>query len=969
MQYSRAMGDLGPDARLLQLQRLSHALFDALRRDDVAERVARESRGILDADRVTLVLVDGEDAPELFGDTAHRDAVLDAAGRVVAAAAAEWGPGLAAVPVIGVERTKGALVLGFDTPRTIAPQDRQFVETVATYAAQALHRARLHQEEAQARADAESQHQMLRLALSATRTGFWQYDVATGAVRWSDEVGPVFGLPFGAPPPEFDAALEMVHPDDRPRLIEAIRRALTERRPYETSYRVPQGDGGERWTWTQGYPVTGPDGEVTGINGLIRDITEQKRAEAALRESANRTRRLMDGLFVFVGLLETDGTLVEANRTALTAANLMPEDVIGRPFWDAYWWSWSPEVQDRLRRAVADAARGAGSRYDVVVRLSEETRITIDFQLVPLLDDDGRVVNLVPSAIDITDRERARRRDALLARAGEAMDGTDTLEDRARALARALVPDLGDYASVEIAGPDGRRSVVAVAHVDPAMEPVLAELRADHALEARDPISVAAAREARTPLLLPDVGPLVREAPAGSRKRALLEQLEPRSYLTAPIVLRDRAIGGILLGTSIGGGRVLDDGDLDIAAAVAGRAALALENARLHERDRHIARTLQRSLLPGELPRAEGLELASAYLAAGDGHEVGGDFFDVFRSGDEWVLVIGDVCGKGPEAAQLTSLCRHTIRVAALERPDLDPLGTLALLNRSIIAFQPGSTRFSTAAVARVAALPDGGARVRVATAAHPAPSRVAADGRVTTPPVRGGLLGIDPGWSGTGWEGELGPGDALVLHTDGITEARRHGLFFGERRLARVLRGAAGGAAAELVRAVERSVEEFQSGAPLLDDVAILAVRVAGAARPVRTVPPPDRRMAVRVPVRYDALSGARASVRDWLRDVGAGPDAVDDLVIAVGEALANAVEHADGDRAVPLHLECLVDDGDAVIRVRDHGTWRPPVPTPNRGYGLRMIAALADEAALASDGGTVLTIRHGLNGAVAAP
>jgi len=120
---------------------------------------------------------------------------------------------------------------------------------------------------------------------------------------------------------------------------------------------------------------------------------------------------------------------------------------------------------------------------------------------------------------------------------------------------------------------------------------------------------------------------------------------------------------------------------------------------------------------------------------------------------------------------------------------------------------------------------------------------------------------------------------------------------------------------------------------------------------------------MAVRVPVRYDALSGARASVRTWLQDVGVAPEVVDDLVIAVGEALANAVEHAAGDPGRPLDLECLLDDGDAVIRVRDHGTWRPPVATPNRGYGLRMIAALTHEASLASDGGTVLTMRHGLD------
>ncbi|MCC6832483.1 MAG: SpoIIE family protein phosphatase [Thermoleophilia bacterium] len=959
------MGEHRPDARLLQLQRLSRALFDALRREDVAERFVREADGMLGAVRVTLALADGDDVPRLFGDPADPGAVLAATARVMGAGVPEWDPRRAAVPVVGVERTKGALVLEFGAPAEIGADDRLFLETLAEHAAQALHRARLHQEEAQARADAEERHAILRLALAATRTGFWQYDVASGTVSWSEEVGPVFGLPRGATPPAFEDALGMVHPEDRPHIAKAIETALAQKRPYEATYRVPQPDGSDRWTLTQGYPVLDAAGELTGINGLVRDVTEQKRAEAALRESATRTRRLMDGLFVFVGLLETDGTLVEANRTALSAADVRAEDVLGRPFWDTYWWSWHPEQQERLRRAVADAARGRASRYDAVVRLGEDTRITIDFQLVPILDDDGRVVNLVPSAIDITERERGRRRDALLAHAGAAMDAADTLEERAGALAGALVPEVGDYASVEITGADGRRTV-SVAHADPDMAAVLHELRSEHALGARDPISVAAAQETRTPLLIPDVGALVREWPAGTRTRELLETLSPRSYLTTPIVLRGRPLGGILLGTTTRSGRVLDGVDLDLAGALAERAALALENARLHERDRHIARTLQHSLLPGELPHPEGLELASAYLAAGDGHEVGGDFYDVFRSGGDWVLVIGDVCGKGPEAAQLTSLCRHAIRVACLERPDADPVAILDLLNRSIIAFQPGSTRFSTAVVARVRTHPEGGAAVRVANGAHLPPVWLRDDGTVSPVPARGGLLGIDPAWTGTGWEGELAPGDALVLHTDGITEARRHGLFFGERRLMRVLRAAAGGDAGELVRAVERSVEEFQGGAPLLDDVAVLALRVDGAPRPAPNGCRPDaddRRMAVRVPVRYDALSGARASVRTWLQDVGVAPEVVDDLVIAVGEALANAVEHAAGDPGRPLDLECLLDDGDAVIRVRDHGTWRPPVATPNRGYGLRMIAALTHEASLASDGGTVLTMRHGLD------
>jgi anti-sigma regulatory factor (Ser/Thr protein kinase) len=164
-------------------------------------------------------------------------------------------------------------------------------------------------------------------------------------------------------------------------------------------------------------------------------------------------------------------------------------------------------------------------------------------------------------------------------------------------------------------------------------------------------------------------------------------------------------------------------------------------------------------------------------------------------------------------------------------------------------------------------------------------------------------------------------------------------------------------------VAALEASVAEFQSGEPLLDDVAILAVCLGEGAAVVAGEPAEeDPPMRVSVPTRFEALSGARARVRGWLEGMGATPDVVDDLVIAVGEALANAVEHAAGDPGRPLELECRMERGDAVIRVRDRGRWRPPVATPHRGFGLRMIAALTHEASLGYDDGTVLTMRRGI-------
>src|SRR5687767_14348554 len=115
---------------------------------------------------------------------------------------------------------------------------------------------------------------------------------------------------------------------------------------------------------------------------------------------------VLDGLFAFAGVLTPEGTLLEANRAALQAAELGPEDVIGKPFEETYWWSYSPEVQTELRAAIERAARGERSRYEVVNRLSENRFITVDFMLAPLFDEDGRVTHLIPSAVDITEKRR-----------------------------------------------------------------------------------------------------------------------------------------------------------------------------------------------------------------------------------------------------------------------------------------------------------------------------------------------------------------------------------------------------------------------------------------------------------------------------------------------------------------------------------------------------------------------------------
>lgn len=239
------------------------------------------------------------------------------------------------------------------------------------------------------------------------------------------------------------------------------------------------------------------------------------------------------------------------------------------------------------------------------------------------------------------------------------------------------------------------------------------------------------------------------------------------------------------------------------------------------ERLAHIAHTLQASLLPPLLPDIPGVDLASLYRPAGEGNEVGGDFYDVFELTDtRWAFVLGDVCGKGPEAAAVTALARYTLRAAAIRNPS-DPAAVLAELHDAMRRQRPDS--FCTVAYAVVQ--PDR-KHVDVVLGGHPPALLVTARGEVRSIGSAGPLLGLVERWSAGHETVTLGCGDTLVLYSDGVTEARRRPELFGEDRLHAAVRSAAGRDAAEMVRSIDRAVLEF---APVLsDDVAVLAARFA---------------------------------------------------------------------------------------------------------------------------------------------
>ncbi|GAA5037650.1 serine phosphatase RsbU (regulator of sigma subunit) [Thermocatellispora tengchongensis] len=294
-----------------------------------------------------------------------------------------------------------------------------------------------------------------------------------------------------------------------------------------------------------------------------------------------------------------------------------------------------------------------------------------------------------------------------------------------------------------------------------------------------------------------------------------------RGWLAVPLIASDgHNLGLIQVSDKYEGEFTIDDEA--ILTQLAELASACIEKAAALDKQREIARTLQRSLLPPHLPDIPGVELAARYDPADDDSQVGGDFYDLFQARDgRWCVILGDVCGKDAEAATVTALMRHTARAAAMTDPD--PAHVAELLNRAVLAH--GTDRFCTLVYLTLLPEPDK-AQVDLVVCGHPLPLCVDADGAVSEVGEPGMLIGVLEELSPRPTRFTMGPGDTLVLFTDGLTEARRHGPMFGETMLPALLGHAARRPVRELADIVARAALDYQGGR-LKDDIATLFLRV----------------------------------------------------------------------------------------------------------------------------------------------
>jgi PAS domain S-box-containing protein len=207
--------------------------------------------------------------------------------------------------------------------------------------------------------------------------------------------------------PEFPRILDVRTENGEPAPPEswAVARALRGEADSNVVYTLMRRDTGESWAGSYSFGPIRDCGRIVGAVVVARDITGRMKMEEALRQSEQHLRNVLNSMVAMIGVMTPDGILIEANREALNVAGLVPQDVLNKPFDECYWWSWSADEQQRLRKAIRRAAAGRASRYDAVIRGAEGRLRTIDFMLSPIFGPDGQVSHLIPSATDITDRK------------------------------------------------------------------------------------------------------------------------------------------------------------------------------------------------------------------------------------------------------------------------------------------------------------------------------------------------------------------------------------------------------------------------------------------------------------------------------------------------------------------------------------------------------------------------------------
>jgi PAS domain S-box-containing protein len=670
------------------------------------------------------------------------------------------------------------------------------------------------------------------------------------------------------------------------------------------------------------------------------------RSARALRTSELLLRATFDWAAIGMARLDGDGRIAAVNRALCQTLGREEGDLIGRTLDEL------TVAEDHAAGAddLAQLHAGTLDRVDVERRLLGARGRRLPALLsYSMARDGGKIAPaLLVQVQDLSERRRAERARELLIREQAARVQAEAVSQRLEVLQRvadaALAPMpldalLGellariaevlhvDSASMVLLGDEDERAVLVQA-AEGIDVPVL---RSD--FEPSDDGLVARVVRTREPVIVDDLG----RAPGLA---ADLGGQGTSSVLAVPLLLEGSVMGALVVGTLFH--RTFTSADASLLQVAADRAALAIERARLFEREHRIATQLQRALLPDGLPSVPGLRLAARYLPGGAGTEVGGDWYDALAlPGGRLVLVMGDVAGRGVSAAATMGQLRSALRAYALD--DVGPGEVLARLNRFQLLM--GIDSMATAVLLE---LDPGRGTARYANAGHPPPVLIGSDGEpVYLDDVRSAPLGALEDATFDEAEIELGPGATVVLYTDGLVERRGQSLDEGFSRLRNALRSGEPDP-----EALCEAILGGTLGAATSDDDVTFVVANSPSSL--------GSRVALSLPGDQDGLRSLRATLRRWLTEQEAVGALAAEVTMATNEAVQNAIEHAHGLGSEPFEIELEREGDDVVVSVRDRGRWRER-SGGDRGRGLPLMRALMDDVVVdPGPRGTTVTMRR---------
>ncbi|MDK3255071.1 SpoIIE family protein phosphatase [Blastococcus capsensis] len=667
-------------------------------------------------------------------------------------------------------------------------------------------------------AEYEAHRLRFELAIDAAGIGSFDWNLVTGRLLWDDRLLALFGYDRA----DFDETIgsfaDRLHPDDRDRTVAALQAAADAAGDYDSEFRVVLPSGEIRWVRGSGRAVADDRGAAVRLLGAAYDTTPQRQEDV-------RIARLLEAMNAAFFSLDREWRFSYVNAEAERVLGAPREELLGGDVWELFPAAVGSDFERHYRAAVATGTERMFEAY-------YPTPLDAWYEVRAWPAPDGLSV----SFLDVTERRAAEEhmrqitaRLALVADTTTAMSASlDSREHEEQALQRVaglLVPELGDWVIISLVDPEGRMRDVAGWHREPALREVVGRYARLRLAALQPDAPVLRALASGQGLVIPDVGETVgRMLPPGEVSDAFWA-LAPQSAMALPMAARGRTLGALSIYRPAGR-PVPDDADVSVARDVAGRVALALDNARLYDQQRRLAEGLQRSLLTAP-PQPDHSEIVVRYHPAMAIAEVGGDWYDAFlQPSGATMLVIGDVVGHDTEAAAAMGQLRGMLRGIAY-REGIGPAGVLADLDAAIEGLQMGT--LATAAIVRIeqtaAERAAGVTRLRWSNAGHPPPLVLRPDGRIEELAGERAelMLGVDRRARRSESVVTVPRDSTVLLYTDGLVEGRDLSLDEGTARLEAALGELAGEPLPELCDGLLARLRPEG----LQDDVALVALRL----------------------------------------------------------------------------------------------------------------------------------------------